>query len=259
MLKKITIYSLMLLTLNCLLLTNIYAEEDVAAPNPDQNIAESWIITPKVGMTGQFETALKAHMNYRSSKGDPRKWSTYTPYVGNDMGHYIVRQCCMTWAQADEYNAWDESAKSNQHWNETVDQYVQSYEHYFAAVDFENSNWKNDPDYRYFGVSNLMPKRGVGKELKAAVKQISDYAKAGEWPRNWSWTSTIGGSGGMSLVSPMKTLTEMKTDKPFSKIVAEQMRSEKKADAFLKNYSNLFEKSTYQIYVVRPDLSMAME
>lgn len=230
-----------------------------AAPPPDQNIAESWTMTPKAGMVNEFETALKAHLDFRTSKADPRQWDTYTPYVGDKLGFYVVRSCCASWAAIDDYTKWQNDSGTQAHWNANVDQYVASYAHAFFEVDFENSNWASNTEYRFVNVTEYKLKRGSYEALNAAITQMSTHAKEGEWPRSWAWTWKIGGNGGLSLASPMMSLADMKADPPFAKFLAEKMKSEKKAKALLKEFSNQFEESTYTIYTHRKGLSMAME
>ena len=257
MLKKKLFSGFTILVFMTMALFAVNAED--AAPPPNENIAESWTMTPKAGMANEFETALKAHMDFRASKADPRQWDTYTPYVGDDLGFYVVRSCCASWAAIDGYSQWQNDAGTQAHWNANVDQYVASYAHAFFAVDMENSNWKSNPDYRFVGVTNFKPKRGSSEALNSAIKQMSTHAKEGGWPRSWAWTWQIGGNGGLSLASPMMSLAEMQQDQPFSKFLAEKMRSEKKAKALLKEYNEQFEESSYTIYAHRKSLSMAME
>ena len=254
MFKKIMLYVLLPVIVFGMFFTSVQAEDEMAAPDPDQNIADSWMMYPMPGKTAEFEAALKEHVAFRESKNDPREWQMYTPYVGDNLGHYIIRSCCFKWSDLDAYGVWGDESGANEHYAATVGKYVKHTEHYFAKIDFENSNWKNDPDYRYFSVTNIDVKNGAGEAYSDAKKQISTLAKEGGWPRNWSWSSTIGGEGGVSLVSPMKSMAEMKSDQPFSEFLAEHLKSEKKAKAVLKNYSDQIEDSSYSIYVIRPDL-----
>ncbi|MBT8142618.1 MAG: hypothetical protein HKN88_05490 [Gammaproteobacteria bacterium] len=255
--KKNSFTQAFILFITVLAFSFVHAEE--AMPPPDQNVAEAWYVTPKAGMASEFEQAFKDHMKFRSSKNDPRHWDTYTPYVGDKMGFYVVRTCCVKWADLDTYMQWQNEAGTQKHWNENVDPFVASYSHAFFKMDFENSNWGPGVEYNFVGVTQFKPKRGSGETINALIKEMSMHAKEGGWPRNWSWSWKIGGKGGLSLVTPMKGMANMKQDPPFGKFLAEKMKSEKKAKALLDNFNAQFEYSKYMIAYHRKDMSMKMK
>ena len=254
MFKKVMLFAFVPLMFLGILTTPLQAEEEMAGPPPDQNIADSWIMYVMPGKTAEFEAAFKEHVAFRNSQNDPREWQAYTPYIGDNLGHYIVRACCFKWSDLDAYNEWSNQSGANAHWGSGAGLLVKHQKHHFVKLDTENSNWKNDPDYRYFSVTNLKVKSGADEAFGKAKKQISTIAKEGGWPRSWSWSNQIGGEGGVNLVSPMKSLAEMKQDPSFSKFMETHLKSEKKAKSILDNYSNQIESSEYTIYTIRPDL-----
>jgi hypothetical protein len=233
------------------------ADDHEAPPN----MADMWVVHVKTGMAAEFEAAFNEHMAYRAEHGDPRTWNVFTVAVGSDLGSYSIRACCFNWADFDAYDAWNAESNAGQHWNENVDQFVESYEHYFSAIDFENSNWpEGDNNFSLFGVTNWRVKPGAGGAMNAAKAKMSSMAKEHGWPRHWSWSSGIGGSPGLSLVAPFDNYAGMKApEQSFAEFLTEHMGSQEEALELLNTFSTSAKGSTYTIYRHRKDLSSAAD
>ncbi len=227
---------------------------------PMANKADMWIVTVKSGHTSEFEEAFKTHIAFRAGKDDPRAWQVYQPVTGSNLNAYYIRYCCTTWADMDKYRDWARESGTGEHWNANVDQYVESYEHVFSAIDFENSNWPNDlGPVNYVGVSESMVKTGHDAAYAASKKQLSDAAKAGNWPRHWSWVTSVSGANTVALVLPYKDYASMEPPEPsFAEFLAKQMDSEEDAKKALQEYSSHLKFIGYTIYAWREDLSMAV-
>ena len=229
-----------------------------ALAEPEANKAEIWTVTVKNGHGPAFEEAFKAHIAMRAEKEDPRNWQVYNAVTGDGLNNYYIRYCCVSWADMDSYRDWSQGSGLGEHWNEHVDPHVEAYEHDFSAVDFENSNWPEDAGAPvYVGVTTWTLHEGKGAAFSASKKQLSDAAKAGDWPRYWSWLSAISGGNKVYLASPFADYASMEPpEKSFAELLTEQMGSEEAAMEALQNFSANFKKSYYTIYVRRPDLSM---
>ena len=51
----------------------------VLAQEPSTNLADTWVIHPKVGQEEQFEEAFQKHLAVRKEKGETRTWNTWIP------------------------------------------------------------------------------------------------------------------------------------------------------------------------------------
>jgi len=232
---------------------NAIAEEEATPPN----LANMWVVHVKANMAGEFEAAFKEHIAFREEQGDPNSWNVFTVAVGSDLSTYSIRSCCHDWADFDSYEAWEAEAGAGTHWNANVDQFVNSYEHYFSAIDFENSNWPEaGTEVNFVGVTYWNVKPGAGAGMNAAKAKMSTLAKEHGWPRNWSWASPIGGGGGLVLVSPFATYADMQApEQNFADFLTEHMGSEEAAIELLNGFSSSASDSNYTIYRYRKDLS----
>jgi len=235
-----------------------FSDLSIAAEKASTSLADVWVVVPQRGKEAEFEKALKQHIQYRAKQGDVRKWKTYVPSIGDNLNRYIIRYCCVTWSDVDEYVAWSKKKKTGDHWNNNVDQYVASYSRYFSRIDQENGSWpEQDPGFKYFAVSSMQPRMGQGMAIGKSKKLISDYAKAMKWPFAWSWSSSIGGKSSISLVVPYKNYAGMTPpEKSFSQALAAHLGDPKKSAQILKDWSSNFKSSTYTVYALREDLSM---
>ncbi len=232
---------------------NAVAEEHETPPN----LADMWVVHVKANMGPAFEAAFKEHLAFRQEQGDPREWKTYTVEAGGDMDTYSIRSCCHHWADFDAYDAWSGEAEVGAHFNANVDQYVASYEHFFSAIDFENSNWSEDvTDVNFVGVTSWKIKPGAEGGMEAAKAKMSSLAKEHGWPRNWAWGSSIVGPPLLTIASPFSDFAGMEApEQNFLEFLTEHMGSQEEADELLSSFSTSAKGSSYTIYRYREDLS----
>ncbi|MBY5979591.1 hypothetical protein [Ferrimonas balearica] len=232
----------------------------LAADKPD-NLAEMWVITPKVGEAGKFEEALKRHVAYRKDKGDSREWRVYIPTLGNNLNYYVIRSCCSNWAEVDSYLAWQTKNKTGEHWRDNVSPLIASVGHNFAEVDMANSRWpEGDSGFQYFGVTRYSVKAGEGAGTEADKAALSENAKAMNWPYHWAWSWNVGGKPTLNLVVPYTNYAGMADPDPgFAASLAKHMGDEDKAKALLESWSSHFSGTEYQLYRLRMDLSLVKE
>ncbi len=228
----------------------------VAEDQPPQVISDSWTMVPKAGHADQLETALKAHLAYRAEKGDTRQWDTYVPVTGNDLNRYVVRSCCQPWAEQDSYRAWSKE-HLGEHFSETVHPHVASYMHNFGEIDMDNSHWDENVEANFVGVTMWQVKPGKGAQANAAIAAMSTMAKENNWPRNWSWSSPVGGSQRVMLATPFKNYADMAPlQENFYQFAKKHLKSEKKADEMFKDFNSSFSSSDYTIW--RHDKALSM-
>ena len=221
------------------------------------DIADVWFVEVKDGMDDEFTEALQKHLEYRIKNDDAREYRTYRPVIGDDLNHYVIRYCCVSYEDMDSYTKWGQDAEAGEHWNKNVDKYVAGYRHYLQRIDFANSNWpEEEPGFQLYGVTTYKHKMGTNSSIEATKSALSDAAKEGGWSRYWSFMRDIGGKSSVGLVIPFMNYTDMKPpEKSFFEFLAEN-HGEEKATAMLAAWSDNFVSTNYSVYRYVPDLSM---
>ncbi len=229
----------------------------VADDKPPQVISDGWTMVPKMDQGEAFEKALKAHLDYRQEKGDPRHWDVYVPVTGDELNRYVVRSCCKPWAEQDSYRKWTQEHIGN-HFNETVHPYVKSYAHNYGVMDTMNSNWGQGVDASYVGVTNWTIKPGKASNAKESVTAMSQLAKDHEWPHNFSWSYPVGGESMVMLAVPFENYSAMAPlDENFYQFAKKHLKSKKKTEKMFADFNASFSGSHYTIYRHNKDLSMS--
>jgi hypothetical protein len=233
----------------------------MAADDPPP-LAEVWLVTPKAGHLGEFQAAFQQHTAVRKENADPRDWQTFVSIVGKDINQFAIRNCCFNWADLDSFAKWDEAnPQVVGHWYETVQPYVETVEHYYSEVDYDNSNWNDDSGpFRYFAVDQWKLKGGHEADFSAARESMSQIAINQGWAnadRNWAWTTQIGGRAAVSLVVPHKNFAAMAGgEETFFEFLSKHMGSTEAAGALIKKFSASSWGVETTIWEHLPELSM---
>ena len=85
-------------------------------------LARVWTITPKAGVSEEFEKALAGHVEWRRKNKDPWHWNVYVQVDGRHVGTYYARSAGHHYADFDAYEEFGQ--KAGDHWNDNVQQYV---------------------------------------------------------------------------------------------------------------------------------------
>ncbi len=223
------------------------------------DLADSWTMKINRGDTDKFEAAFKKHLAFRVKQGDPRTWEVYQPVVGRNMGHYVVRTCCIKWGDIDAYDAWTVENKVSDHWTRNVDRYVKSYAHEIDTIDFNNSHWRDSTAApALISLTTYLLKPGREVQWSAAMSAMSKHAMEGDWPNNWAWGEAMGGAGERWLAVPYDTFADMEpSDQTFAMFLSKQMDSREAAMELLGEFSDAIKTTDRTIYRFRPDLSSA--
>lgn len=232
------------------------AAEPATTKDAPGNIATTWVFWVKDGQARQFEAAIKAHAAWRKSAGESLVWSIYQPVVGSDLDHYVVRSGQHHWKDFDANQAWSNEHHATDKFNQDVGPYVKRMEHYFDQDDMEHSHWIDSPDYKYFGVSHYQFKPGTRAAVNDVMDKVQKAVVKENWPYSYSISEAIGGTGGMDIVSPMKSYAEMADPDPsLMKLLTKSLGSKEAAAAAMNRFSTSIEHDTYTVYAYRPDLS----
>ncbi|NIP18989.1 MAG: hypothetical protein GWM87_13165, partial [Xanthomonadales bacterium] len=152
----------------------------------------------------------------------------------------------------------------SEHWNEHVDPHVAHYEHYFVALDMENSHWNEGAgeSATLFGVTEWYIAPGKGADFNAMKEKMSTMAKEKGWAneeRNWLWSERIGGKPVASIVSPYENYSDMAPPEvTFYEFAVEQL-GEEEADKMFETFSKSASASKYTLWRHIPELSMSDE
>lgn len=232
----------------------------VAQEAPPGNLAETWVVHVDIANGEAFEEAIKAHMALRKENEDPFTWNTYVNNTG-EMGAYYFRTCCFAWADRDAYDGWEqEHPQIGEHWDANVNPNVKGYEHHFSELDFENSHWSEEmSDPKFVGVTTWMIKPGGWQQFDSVKSEISQLAINNGWASDehqWGWSSGVNGRPQVSLVIPHAGYADMAPSDPsFFQFLSEQLGSAEAAAQKFAAMSEASEKTYYEIFMHRPDLS----
>lgn len=223
-------------------------------------LADVWIMVPKQGMEAQFEEAVKAHMAHRAEAEDSRYWAGFRVVIGHNPSIYQWRYCCFNWADQDAYVAEENEKGFNEHWSETVHQYVDHYHHYLDRMDYENSHWPEDEDTGpYYGVTSWVRKQGAGPGSEEARKQMSQVALKEGWAEagnRWLWHSSIGGKPTQKIVTSFENYADMAPpEQSFYEFMSEHMDSEEDVAALFNAFGSGFSSSDYTVWMHDTGLS----
>ncbi len=177
---------LLLATVSVLVATPLIAQ--------DNNLARMYMVTPKDGMSAQFESALREHAKWRADNGDPWSWGTYAPETGDAIGSVVIRSSEHTWADFDEYDA-SFAMKGLVHWNATVAPLVESVASGIWAMDMENSSLPSDQmQPAVVNVTTFHLRPGREQQFGEMVSQASKILVKHGWT-NFLWESPVSGGG----------------------------------------------------------------
>lgn len=240
----------------CLCLSSLASAEDMA--DDRKPLTDVWLMVPKAGMELQFEESLKTHMAMRASQGDPREWNVYVPVMGSKMDAYQFRSCCHEFADQDRYVAFVTDKGFSDHWNETVHQYVASYQHFMERNDWKNSHMADGADHKYYGVTTWKLKENAGMGWEKAREKMSQIALENGWGKDhdWLWLTRIGGKPMLMVASGYADYADMEPpEQSFFEFVAEHMGSEEKAEEMFMKFGSAMASSDFTVWTERTDLS----
>lgn len=246
---KSTFYILLVLIAICILPSKAYAYKQETV------LSESWIVVAKPGKTAELAFAISEHATFRKSLKDPKSWQVYTPVLGDNLNAFVIRSCCTDWAGMDEHEQWDMASKASEHWNKTAGSLVGKYIHNFDKWDMSVSNWPDNTEHKFVGLTTYRVKIGHWRDMKADMKLMSEAAKAQKWPYRWAWGHSIAGEGELKLAIAYTNFAAMEPpEKSFSSMLAEHMGSEEKAAELIKRWLSHFDHIEYNIYRLRLDI-----
>lgn len=233
-----------------------FAANKTGTEKVQHNVADTWLFWPNQGQYQAFEAGVKKHIAWRQSAGDPFEWQVYEPVVGSDLGYYAIQSGNHAWADMDREDAWGKKAGAGTQFRQDVGQHVRKMQHIFIVSQEKLSHWINDDGYRYFGVYTYHFKAGHSADTKNFLKKVHEAVTSQNWPYSYRVRYTVGGSGSMTIVIPMKNWAGMADPSPsLTEVMAKAMGSKTAAQKLIDTFSTAVKQRDYTVYEYRADLS----
>ena len=232
------------------------AADKMGDTKAERNVADTWVFWPNDGQFQAFETGVKKHVAWRKGAGDPFVWKVYEPVVGSNLDRYAVQSSNHAWEDLDSENAWGKKSDAGKQFSQDVGQHVGKMQHIFIVTDEELSHWIDDEGYRYFGVTTYHFKGGHSADIKDVLKQVHAAATSQKWPYSYLVRYTVGGSGGLSIVNPMKNWAGMADPSPsLLEVMTNALGSKQAAQGLIDKFSSAIKERDYTVWKYRSDLS----
>lgn len=248
--KKRTLLISLLVVLMCGLGTNeLFAQS--------KNLAKVYYIKVKAGESGAFQTALKQHAQWRMENKDPWNWNVYEVVNGKNMGDFIIRSGGHSWADFDNYEAFN--ARGSAEFVKNVSPYIAKITSTITANDTTDVYWYPKADeVNYIQVYAYKLKPGHGMDF---YKAINAYGKAIKKEGRKDYFGTIWNVNGGSalvvdLVFPFKNYAEMEGPKEKWRDFTKRVLGEEKAKMVHNELVNSYSDVYGYIVRLRRDLSV---
>lgn len=221
------------------------------------HLSRMWQVTPMADKGAEFNKAFKEHMAWRKENKDPWGWSVYNAATGKGVNSIYVRSVGHHWADFDAYRDSEFAKSAFEHWNQTVDPYVKTYDTWIDKSDEDLHYWPQDNNYRYFWVTTFYLKPGHNREARAAVVAVHKELDAAgrKAPHVWLWEQTGKHLPSFTVVSARDDWAGFDwPEKSVRETLIERV-GEKKASAMFMDFFEHVEHQQTQIYSLDADMS----
>ncbi len=219
-------------------------------------LTQLFAVRAKAGMTQQFETALKQHMDWARQNGETWPWYTYIVSTGDRLGEYIIRSPGHRWEDLDTHASM--MGKLRDRWIANVAQYVETISSSISAFHPNVSRWPEGvmpPTLASVSRYHLNP--GGSRDFHHAIKKVHEAIGKANWPAQYGWLSVV--SGGESptfvLVLPYKSWADMKSPEKSLADVLEEVYGRQDSDAIRESFAKSVHCEQTMVVQHRPDLS----
>ena len=221
-------------------------------------IAWIYVMTPKMGMGAEFQTALRQHVQWRAENGDPWTWGVYEIVNGDNVGTFIARSGDHEWADFDTYDAGFGPRGATNFWA-TVGPLIEGNTSQITMTDTANARWpENADEYVMFQLITLHLKPAHVEEFTQLIGKFHEAILKTNWPAHYAWTYPL--SGGMgptaTLVLPFRNWADFEEPETSFPAMLAQAYGDEEATALLTAYSNCYTHSETSILRFRPELSV---
>jgi len=219
------------------------------------NLTRQLFVEPKLGMTAEFETALKAHIEWRKSNNDPWTWSTYSVVNGDDFGQYVIRSTGHSWSDFDAYGTWETRTGDAQHFTSTVMPFVESFRQNISSLNLGLSRPVADISamrlFRIVFMDLSSPRDWLGASAK-----ITAAAEQTNWSERWFISQVAnGGSDDAVLNFPAENWAGFEPPKRSILEMLTEAYDADEATAIMDQVEQSIRSRVTSIVQFRPDLS----
>ena len=219
------------------------------------NLTRQIFVEPKLGMTAEFETALRAHIEWRKSNNDPWNWSTYSVVNGDDFGQYVVRSTGHSWSDFDAYGTWETRTGDAQHFTSTVMPFVESFRQNISSLNLGLSRPVADLSamtlFRLVSMDLSSPRGWFGASAK-----ITAAAEQTNWSERWFISQVVnGGSDDAVLIFPAENWAGFEPPKRSLLEMLTEAYGPDEATAIMDQVELSVRSSATSTVQLRPDLS----
>lgn len=164
-----------------------------------------------------------------------------------------------TLADMDAYQAFED--KANEHWDSTVDQYVQSYSSWISRADEEIESWPEDLEANLIQVFTYHVKPGHDQQFNEAMQKIHEGLVEVNWSEPYAVDRVVSGAPGtlVSLVLPFRDFADMADpEKSFDAALAEA-HGKGEAGKLMEQISDAYDHVDEVLVRVDPELSLMLD
>lgn len=204
----------------------------------------------------QFEEALREHLGYHRSNGDPWSWYTWQVANGADLGRYYLRTHGHTWQEFDE-----QAGMRRSDWADflaNVAPSLRSMASTITSLEPSLSNWPEQVGQpALVSVTRFELAFDGLRDFRDALEKIRAAALERAPDRYWAWTTTVNGSNGpeMTLLVPLGSWSELEPRRPPLWSLIEEAYGQEQADALRATIAANLRGMSSSVLAYRPDLS----
>lgn len=227
--------------------------------SPAGNYTKGWRVDVMPGMYGEFMQALEEHIQWRRDNGETWTWIAYRPVTGEHINSIYVRSPEHTLADMDAYQEFE--GKAGEHWDGTVDQYVESVASWISRADEEISSWPEDlrPSLIQVFVYNVKP--GHHQQFNEAMRKIHQALVEVNWSEPYEIEHIVSGGPGyqVTIARPYTDFADMADPEKSLNAALGEGAGEREAGEILEQFSGALDHVEEFLVMVDPEHSIFQE
>ena len=229
----------------------------VAADEPQPGpLAKSIRLVVKPDRFPQFEEALRQHLAFHRTNGDPWAWHTWQVVNGDMLGQYYLRTHGHQWRDFDA-----NAALRRSDWADflaNVAPHLDSMSSSISTVEPGLSRWP--PELARPALVSItrfeLTYQGF-RAFRAAIEKIHAAVSEAAPERHYAWTTTVNGANGpeMNLLVPLAAWAELGARQPPLWSLVEQLYGAEAAAALERTIGSTVRSISSSVVAYREDLS----
>jgi hypothetical protein len=158
------------------------------------NVGRVFSMTPKPGMSKQFEDGRKRHMDWHRKQNDSWRWETWQVETGPTTGSYVSVTFGHTFKDFDTWEAKLGAADVADTTTNLLPYLTENGDNSFWMVMPDISNMpQGNPNPKMAEVNHFLLRPGSSQDFTDAVKKIDEAIKKSNWPVHYTWYSLVDG------------------------------------------------------------------